>query len=457
MRCERGPLLHKPRRFTENHPGMLLYNSRVSCRYCRFLPLLLWSALAMAQTPVKTQISYKLLSIHVKGLEHFTDRDVVSASGLRLGQFAGEEEFKEAARKLGETGLFTQLNYSYKYSTEGCNLELQVAENEKLIPVVFDNFVWFSDEELVNLLRARVPLFQGRVPSGGNLTDQIADALGSILDERKIPGKVQYMASSKQDGPIEAYDYKLSMHPVVVRNMEFPGAAADELPALQAAAKALSGEDYLRTKMQIQEHFNFLPVYHARGYLKAQFKEARAEVAQDGAQTMVDVSFPVSPGEKYKLSDIKFSGNSVFSAEKLRELVHLKPGEPANSVQLEDDLQQLHKLYGTKGYLFAHAEAVPTMDDATATVDYQINVVEAEMYRMGELSIDGVPAENAKRMVAQWQMKKGDPFDDGYLQRFFSILYRDFGLKTSYEIAQKQTINQQDRTVSVSLHFVPKS
>ncbi len=78
--------------------------------------------------------------------------------------------------------------------------------------------------------------------------------------------------------------------------------------------------------MQIQEHFNFLPVYHARGYLKAQFKEARAEVAQDGAQTMVDVSFPVSPGEKYKLSDIKFSGNSVFSAEKLRELVHLKPG-----------------------------------------------------------------------------------------------------------------------------------
>lgn len=117
----------------------------------------------MAQTAGKAQISYKLLSIHVKGLQHFTEDQVLAASGLRLGQFAGEEEFKQAAQKLGETGLFTQLNYTYKYSTAGCDLQLQVAENDKLIPIVFDNFVWFSDDELLNMLRARVPLFAGRV------------------------------------------------------------------------------------------------------------------------------------------------------------------------------------------------------------------------------------------------------------------------------------------------------
>jgi outer membrane protein insertion porin family len=436
---------------------MLLYNSPVSGRLVRLLPLLLLCPVVMAQTAQKAQISYKLLSIHVKGLEHFTESQVVEASGLRLGQFAGEEEFKQAARKLGETGLFTQLNYSYKYSTEGCNLELQVAENDRLIPVVFDNLVWFSDDELLNMLRARVPLFAGRVPGEGHLTDQIADALGSILNERKIAGRVEYMASSKEDGPIEAYDYKLSMHAVVVRNMDFPGAAAEETTALQAAAKPLAGQDYLRTKMRVQEQFNFLPVYHARGYLKAQFEEAQAKVAQDGTQTVVDVSFPVNPGERYKLTDVKFAGNSVFPAEKLREIIHLKAGEAANSVQLADDLQQLHKLYGTRGYLFAHAEAVPTLDDAAATVGYQINVIEDEMYRMGELNIDGVPLENAKKMVAQWQMKKGDAYDNSYPQRFFSIMYRDFGLRASYDVAPKEAINRQEKTVNVTLHFVPRS
>jgi outer membrane protein assembly factor BamA len=265
------------------------------------------------------------------------------------------------------------------------------------------------------------------------------------------------MATGPLDGQIEAYDYKLSLHPVVIREMDFPGAAADELPALQAAAKPLSGEVYMRTKMRVQEKFNFLPVYHARGYLKAQFAEAEAKVAQDGAQTIVDVSFRVSPGLKYKLTDVQFAGNSVFPTEKLRDLIHLKTGEPANSVELADDLEQVHKLYGTKGYLFAHVDAVPNMDDSAAAVAYQLNVVEGDVYHMGELSIDGIPAENAKKMLAQWQMKNGDPYDNSYPHRFFSIMYRDFGLQGSYNIAPREVINKEEKTVNVALHFVPKN
>jgi outer membrane protein assembly factor BamA len=434
----------------------LLYNSPVSRRFRFFLLFVVWSAFAIAQTTGKTPISYKLLSIHVTGLQHFTENQVVSASGLRLGQFAGEEEFKQAAQKLGETGLFTQLNYSYKYSTQGCDLELQVAENDHLVPIIFDNFVWFSDDELLRLLRDRVPLFDGRVPGGGHLTDQIADTLGTLLAERKIGGRVEYMASGPLDGGIESYDYKLSMHAIVIRNMDFPGATDLETPLLQAAAKPLSGQDYLRTKMRVQEKFNFLPVYHTRGYLKAKFAEAQAKVAEDGTQTLVDVSFPVTPGVKYKLADMKFSGNNVFPAEKLRDLIHLKIGEPANSVELADDLQQIHKLYGTKGYLFAHADAEPTMDDAAATVAYELKVTEDEMYRMGELSIDGMPEENAKKMLAQWQMKKGDPYDSSYAQRFFSVMYRDFGLHGSYDVVPKEAMDRQQKVVNVALHFVQK-
>lgn len=413
--------------------------------------------MAAAQTAAKTQISYKLLSIHVTGLQHFTERDVVSASGLRLGQFAGEEEFKQAAQKLGETGLFAQLNYSYRYSTGGCDLELQVAENDHLVPIVFDNFVWFSDDELMHMLHDRVPLFDGRVPGGGHLTDQISDALASIMRERNIGGQVEYMASGPLNGGIESYDYKLSMHAIVIRNLDFPGATDPETPLLQAAAKPLTGQDYLRTKMQVQEKFNFLPVYQARGYLKAEFAEAQAKVAEDGAQTLVDVSFPVTPGVKYKLADVKFSGNNVLPVDQLRELIHLKTGEPANSVELSDDLRQIHKLYGTKGYLFAHADAVPTMDDARATVAYQLNVTEDEMYRMGELNIDGIPPENAKKILAQWQMKKGDPYDSSYPQRFFSLMYRDFGLHGSYDVVPKEAIDRQQKVVNVALHFLPKS
>lgn len=412
---------------------------------------------AIGQTAPKSKLSYKLISIHVKGLNHIQEDQIVAASGLKLGQYAGEAGFKQAAQKLGETGLFTELTYTYKYSTEGCDLELQVAENDKLLPIVFDNFVWFSDDELLGLLRARLPLFSGRVPSAGELTEQIARALNSILGEQKISGEIEYMPFSEVNGPIEAYEYKIKMHPVLVRKMDFPGAALAEIPALQAAGKELAGQDYLRTNLRAHERLDFLPVYLARGHLKAQFAEAQAKVAEDGSTTLVDVSFPVTPGIQYKLTDVQFANNVVFPAEKLRDIVHLKAGEPANAVQLAEDLKQIHKLYASKGYLLARVDSASAMDDFKATVSYRLDVKEGDQYRMGELNIDGIPAENAKKMAAQWQMKKGDPFDESYLQRFFGLMYRDVGLRTPYNVVPKQAMNQHDKTVSVSLHFVPKS
>lgn len=382
---------------------------------------------------------------------------MLGASGLKAGQSAGEAEFKQAAQKLGDTGLFTQLTYTYNYTSAGCNLEFQVAEDDKLVPIVFENFVWFSDDQLLDQLRKRVPLFSGEVPTGGNFAEQIARTLGAIIGEKQIAGEIEYLPFAAGDGPVQAYDYRINLHPVLVRSIDFPGAAKNDMPELQAAAKRLSGEEYLRTNMRAQEKHDFLPLYHARGYLKAQFADAQAKVAADGAQTQVDVSLPVTPGLQYKLTDLQFAGNSAFPSDKLRELVHLKPGEPANSVQLDDDLEQIQKLYGTKGYLFARIQPDPKMDDSAATVSYQLKVAENDVYHMGDLNIDGIPAENANRMVAQWQLKKGDPYDDSYLQRFFNILYRDFGLHKSYDVAPKQAINRDEKTVSVTLHFVPRS
>jgi outer membrane protein assembly factor BamA len=437
---------------------LVMYNSPVSCRV--FIPLvlsfLLFCPPAPAQSAGKAKLSYKLLSIHVKGLDHFKDDQIITASGLKLGQFAGEDEFKQAAQKLGETGLFSNLTYSYQYSPAGCNLELQVAENDKLVPIVFDNFVWFSDEELVGLLHSRLPLFEGRLPLGGSLADQVSDSLNAILAERKISGQAEYLNVGRLNGPIDSYVYRVRLHPIVVRKTDFPGAAGAEILPLQAAAEPLMGQDYLRTKMRPQEKLNFLPVYLARGYLKATFADAQAKVAEDGAQTLVDVSFPVTPGLQYTLTAIQWSGNAVFPADKLQELIHLKTGEPANAVQLNQDLDQIHNLYGTQGYLFAEVAPTPVMDDTHSAVSYQLNVSEGDLYRMGELQMDGLDPQASNKIAAQWQMKKGDAYDNSYLPRFFKTMYRDVGLHGSYNVVPKQSVNQQDKTVSVTLHFMPK-
>src|SRR5262249_14628350 len=275
----------------------LLYNSPVMFSRCRFPVLfLILCVTVFGQSPATSKLSYKLLSIHVNGLDRFKQEQVIAASGLKLGQLAGEHEFQQAAQKLGETGLFSNLAYKYHYSPSGCDLELQVSENNSLLPVIFDNFVWFSDDELIGLLRSRIPLFDGQLPGAGNLADQVAQGLKQILNDKKIFGEAEYLPAGDLNGPVNRYVYNVSLHPVVIRNMDFPGAAPAELPALQAAAKPLLGQAYLRSKMRAQQRLNLLPIYLARGYLKAQFGDSQAKVVEDGPQTIVDVSFPIVPG-----------------------------------------------------------------------------------------------------------------------------------------------------------------
>lgn len=417
--------------------------------------LVLLTSLGWGQN--KAQLSFKLLSVHVKGLQHLPEDKVVAASGLQLGRTATEQDFQQAVQKLAETGLFTDVAYKYEYTTAGCNLDLQVSENEKLVPILFDNFVWFSDDQLLSALRSRVPLFDGKLPLSGGLPDQVADALNAILGERKIAGHAEgIQAASLPNGPIDTYSYAVKFHPVIVRNMDFPGAAPSEIAALQAAAKPISGQEYLRSAMRPHEKLDLLPVYLSRGYLKAQFSDSQAKIVSDGPRAVVDVSFPVKPGIQYRVTLVRWTGFTAFPEDKLQPLIHLKSGQPANAVQLDSDLEAVQKLYGTKGYLMAYVKPVPALDDLDATVAYQLNAIEGDQFRMGELTVDGIDQAAADKLIAQWQIKRGDVFDASYLQQFFQVMYHDIGLSRSYSVVPKQNVDRQSKTVNVALHFVPR-
>src|SRR5580704_15031895 len=111
--------------------------------------------------------AFKLISIKTTGTKRYTSDEVIAASGLQIGETVSEDDFKKAARVLGETGAFGDVLYSFEYSADGTKLELQVQDADRFVPVRFDNLVWFSDQELLDQLHAAVPLFQGQLPVGG--------------------------------------------------------------------------------------------------------------------------------------------------------------------------------------------------------------------------------------------------------------------------------------------------
>ena len=432
----------------------------VSCLLC--LPFL--AGIVFGQRTRKSpsnqppSASFKLVSATASGSKRYTAEEIVAASGLQVGQNVSEDDFKDATQRLGETGAFSSVQYSYKYSAEGAKLELQVSDTEQLIPVRLENFVWFSDSELLAKLHERVPLFSDKLPPTGHLADQVMDALQAILIEHTVPGRVDYLRYAAGDGPIEAYVFSVSGPRIQVHDVEFTGVGPDELPALKAAARQLQGEEYLRSTIRQQADKELLPVYLARGYLNAALSDPQAKVAQeDPDETNVDITFAVAPGLQYRVSEIRLSGCKSFSAEELRPQIHQQTGEPANLVRLADDLEAIKKLYGTRGYMAVAIHSKPLLDDAQRTAVYQITIDEGAVYHMGELDVH-LPDSHIRSLVqAKWSLREGQTYDSSYPGRFLDEAFQSLALLREWNVAVQESPDARDKTVDVTLRFELKT
>jgi len=409
--------------------------------------------------------AYKLVAIKVTGTERYTEKEILPASGLQLGQSVSEGDFKEAARRLGDTGLFIDVVYSYSYSGTGTKLELQLTdiEKSKLVPAQFENFVWFTDAELLNELQKQVPLYKGLVPPAGTLPERISDALQTILGEKQLPGHVDYLRQGKPEGgDITGIAYRVTDVEIHIRGFEFPGASPEQAALLTAAARKLVGGDYARSSLAVVAPTDLLPVYLQRGYLKAAFGASSARVVKEPAsaehesselEVEVDAILPVTPGKVYAASDVVWKGNSAVKVEELQGLIHMPAGEPANAVRLTNDLASVRKLYRSRGYMAAQVAPASAIDDEKSTVHYDINVVEGDQYKMGELEIVGLDTQAKAHLENAWTLHEGDPYNADYAKKFLEDTNRLFPAGVSWAVSIHEAVNAKDKTVDVTIRF----
>jgi outer membrane protein insertion porin family len=404
--------------------------------------------------------AYKLIAIKVTGSQRYTEKEIVPASGLQLGQNVGDGDFKEAAKRLGDTGLFSDVLYSYSYSDAGTKLEFQLTDTEKnkLVPADFENFVWFTDEELLSELQKRVPLFKGLVPVGGTFPDRISDALQSILGEKQLPGHVDYLREGKQEGgDITGIAYRVTDVEIRIHGCEFPGASPEQATLLNAAAQKLVGADYARSSLAVVAPLDLLPVYLQRGYLKAAFGPSSAQVVkepeQDPTEVRVDAILPVTPGKVYATSEVAWKGNAAVKVEELQGLIHMPAGEAANAVRLMRDLETVNKLYRSRGYMAARVTPSPAMDDDKGTVHYDLNVVEGEQYKMGELEIVGLDTQAKAHLENAWQLHEGEPYNADYAKKFLDSTEQLLPAGVAWGVSIHEAVNTTDKTVDVTIRF----
>lgn len=407
----------------------------------------------------------KLLGLTVTGTERYTEKEIFAASGLELGQNVAEGDFQEAVRRLGATGLFSAVAYTYSYSDAGTKAEFQLTdvEQKKLVPAVFENFVWFTEAELLRELQKRVPLFQQVLPVSGTMPDRVSDALQAILSEKQLPGHVDYMRQGGEDGGnLTAVAYRVTDVDIQIRNCEFPGASPEQAAALATVARKLTGATYERSSLATVARLDFLPVYLQRGYLKAAFGPSDAKVVakptqdEPSSDIEVDAILPVTPGKAYSTAHVAWQGNAAVKTDELQSMIHMPVGQPADAVRLARELESVNRLYRSRGYMAAQVTAEPTIDDAQATVRYELKVVEGDQYKMGELEVVGLDTQATAHLQQAWTLHEGEPYNGEYAKKFLDSTNALLPGGVTWNIDVHESVNAKDKTVDVTLRFRPR-
>lgn len=440
---------------------------------CRWLPVLLFMGIGLAQSQSSGKSfdrlpasDRQLIAVTIAGTNRYSEKDIIAASGLQIGTTVVEDDLKKAARRLGDLGVFTDVAYNYSYSSAGTKLVLQVADVEKFVPVRFEDFVWFSDADLLQRIKERAPMFHGELPLSGNLPDRVSDVLQALLVENAIPGNVEFERAGKSNGPVDSIVYRVSEVLIQIRNVEFSGATEAELPALKEAARRVFDREYSRSVLNALVEHQLLPVYYARGFLKAAFGEPQPKVVkkpgadnEDGPRnlTIVDVTFPVTPGRSYKIKTLEWSGNKVLTTEVLRKMVRAQPGDIANTVRIGDNLKEIQTLYGSRGYVTVSIKLETELDEPDGTAVIRFDVKEGFEYHMGELEFRGLDNSLTAKLRNAWKIRQGEVYDATYLSQYLSAARKLLPSGLDWDVTSHVTANVRDKTVDVDLIYSVKA
>jgi outer membrane protein assembly factor BamA len=429
-------------------------------RICGALLIASFSALAIfsARAAALQTGNSRLDAIEVTGSSRFTSKQIAEAIGLRAGATINRETLQHGADKLSALGAFSAVRYHFNTETTGVRVTYEVTDAPAL-PVTFDNFPWFSDEELSAALKSAVILFDGFAPASGALVDSMDGALAKFLDTKGIHAQVTHRATPLPDRDGQVQEFHVEEAAITVQSMEFSDALANSDHHIQDRLPDLIGQPYSRSKIEIFEFEQVRPVYLTQAYLRVKFGTPVAKFSTPPSNPLsgaVAVTARIEAGPAYKWAGVSWSGNAGVSNADLDSVVQMLKGDRADGNQVQAVWERALAKYQQYGFLSVDLKATPHFDDAAGNVSYAVEVTEGPQYHMRDLVLTGLSVEGERRIRRAFPIPQGALFDktayDIFSQKGIAAAFA--GLPVHYEkIGKFLQLDPPNAKVDVLLDF----
>ena len=396
---------------------------------------------------------YIVGGIRVEGCNYLNPEQIISLTGLKEGSevTVPSDELSSivsriwAQRYFSDIGMYVE---SLSADKDTAYLCIKIEERPRVSAWLFSGLKNAEKDELKDKLNLR---------RGGELSDYVvSSSVGIIKKYMKEKGFLNTSVEVKtaQDSVIKnavrvtfAVDRGKKVHIQDINYIGVEGIKRYKLDKSMKKTKAKIWYNFCNSKK-----FNEDEYVNDKGTLIEAFNELGyrdAKILQDSIYKMPDdsnrlgIDFKIDQGKKYYFRNITWTGNSIYPAEYLQEVLRIQKGDVYDVVTLNQRLQgggkqnemAVSTLFRDQGYLFFNVNPVE-INVVEDSVDVEIRMVEGKQATFNNVILSGNDITNEKVIRRAVYTRPGYLFR----QTDFERSIRELGTMTNFD-AEK--ISQQ--------------
>jgi outer membrane protein insertion porin family len=370
----------------------------------------------------QTSLTVSKIEIQHIGPPAVSDALIRANIRVKVGDTFQRGAVDDDVRNLYATGYFNNIRVSEEMTSSGLALTYIVQGKLLLTDIKFSGNKKFSNRKLKKKLSSKV---------------------GEPLDERKIFADAQGMRTNYQKSGYQKTTVKPVITPdenagratvtfeivesrkVKITDIEFVGANAFSQRKLRKILKTkqrwmfswLTGSAVLKDEQFEDDKEKLIEFYQNAGYIDFEIKDVQFDYT---TPTKLIIRFIVSEGNRYKVGDITFKGNVLYTTNQIMtgivvegrtKRVAMTVGEIFTPKGLENDVDAIRDFYGAKGYIDVRIAAIKNANTATGTMDLIYDIEENDKSFIEKIEIKGNDKTKDKVIRRELAVSPGEIYD----------------------------------------------
>ncbi|WMS86966.1 outer membrane protein assembly factor BamA [Pleionea litopenaei] len=381
--------------------------------------IIIQSVLAVVCTGVFANFeTFKVQDIKVNGLQRIDIGTFFTYLPIQVGENLDEARLPNVIRSLNRTGSFQYI----KVSREGNTLVFDVEERPIIADIVIEGNKELKTEDLLNGMRS-AGFAKGEVYQAAALEAIASEIENQYFSHGKYGVKIKTRALNMSRNRVQVRMDVDEGEPATIREINIVGNSIfsdeDLLDQFELSTGGMfsfftSDDQYAREKLSgdIEKLRNY---YLDRGYLKFQITSTQVAISPDRKGMFITIN--VDEGEKFTVSDIKFSGELVYTEEQLRALVPLQKGDTYSGAAISFAEERIAEFLGYQGYAFANVMSAPDIDEEKKEVVLTIFVDPKKKTYVRRISFSGNESTNDHVFRREARLMEGEALSTQLVER----------------------------------------